>query len=252
MPSPTRTIFFLGATGGVALSVLRRSLAAGHICVALCRTPSKLQGLLDESEAKSPNLTTEQGNALNVDNIVRCLNARGPVDTIVSAIGGYMQYSRMENDDPHVCENGMKALLEALSQYRAEKNKPDFFFSPRLFVVSTTGVSDVARRIPVLLIPLYVTLIKSPAKDKAAMEKVLITSEEKTWTIMRPSIFTDGPEAAPGAVTEGIEDPVAGVDVVPFVAGYTISRLDVGKWIFEKLVQKEEEKYFKKAVMISY
>ncbi|KAM7200314.1 hypothetical protein V8F33_004032 [Rhypophila sp. PSN 637] len=250
MPSPTRTIFFLGATGGVALSVLRRSLAAGHTCVTLCRTPSKLQGLLDEAETKSANLTTEQGNALNVDDIVRCLNARGPVDTIVSSIGGYMQYSKMENDDPHVCENGMKALLQALSQYRTEKNKHDF--SPRLLVVSTTGVSDVVRRIPVLLIPLYATLIKSPAKDKAAMEKLLIKSDEKAWTIVRPSIFTDGPEAAPGTVTEGIEDPVAGVDIVPFVAGYTISRLDVGKWIFENLVQKEEEKYVKKAVMISY
>ncbi|KAM7190980.1 hypothetical protein V8F20_009518 [Naviculisporaceae sp. PSN 640] len=250
MSSATRTIFFLGATGGVALSVLRRSLAAGHICVALCRTPSKLQSLLSESEANSPNLAIEQGNALNVDDLLRCLKARGPVDTIVSSIGGYMQFSKMRNDDPHVNENGMKALLQALSQYRAEQNKPEF--SPRLFSVSTAGVSDVARRYPVLLIPLYATLIKSPAKDKNAMEKVLIKSQEKNWTIVRPSIFTDGPEAAPGTVMEGIEDPIAGVDVVPCVPGYTISRVDVGKWIFENLVQKEEEKYVKKAVMISY
>lgn len=161
-----------------------------------------------------------------------------------------MQFSKMRNDDPHVNENGMKALLQALSRYRAEQNKPEF--APRLFAVSTCGVSDVARRIPVLLIPLYATLIKSPAKDKDAMEKALVKSDEKKWTIVRPSIFTDGPEAAPGTITEGIEDPVAGVDVVPWVPGYTISRVDVGKWIFENLVQKEEEKYVKKAVMISY
>lgn len=97
---------------------------------------------------------------------------------------------------------------------------------------------------------MYATLLKNPRKDKSAMEKTVIASDEK-WTIVRPSLFTDGPEAAPGTVREGIEDPIAGVtDKTP--PGYTISRLDVAKWIFENLVQKEEEKYARKAVMITY
>lgn len=248
MSSPPRTIFFLGATGGVALSTLRRSLAAGHTCVALCRTPSKLQSLLDDSEANHPNLTIEQGNAHDVDALLRCLTVRGPVDTIVSSIGGAMQLSKLTLDDPHVCETGMVSLLTAISRCRAEKNLTDF--TPRIVAVSTTGVSDVARHIPLLLIPMYATLLKNPRKDKSAMEKTLIASEEK-WTIVRPSLFTDGPEAAAGTVREGIEDPVAGVsDKTP--PGYTISRLDVGKWIFENLVQKGGEKYARKAVMITY
>ena len=156
--------------------------------------------------------------------------------------------SKMTIDDPHVCETGMVALLAAISRHRADKNLTDFH--PRIVAVSTAGVSDVGRQIPVLLIPMYATMLKIPRKDKSAMEKSLIPSGEK-WTIVRPSIFTDGPEAAPGSVREGIEDPIAGV-TDQTAPGYTISRLDVAKWIFEKLVTTEDDKYARKAVMITY
>lgn len=246
--SPTRTILFLG-TGGVGVSILRRSLSAGHTCVVLCRTLSKLQSLLAESEASHPNLTIEQGNAHDIDALLRCLTVRGKVDTIISSIGGLLSFATMALDDPHVCETGMVSLLTAISRYRAEGNLADY--NPRIVAVSTTGVSEVARHIPVLMIPLYATLLKNPRKDKRAMEKVLISSDEKKWTIVRPSVFTDGPEAAPGMVREGVEDPVARVSDAT-APGYTISRVDVGKWIFENLVGGEGGRYVRKAVMITY
>jgi NAD(P)-dependent dehydrogenase (short-subunit alcohol dehydrogenase family) len=110
-----QTILFLGATGGVGLSTLRRSLAAGHTCLALCRTPSKLAAHFPSPPPA--NLHLIPGNAHDATTLATsCL--RNPtdrtrlVDTIVFSIGARPTLRGM--DDPHVCETGMAALLAAL------------------------------------------------------------------------------------------------------------------------------------------
>ncbi|KAL2021774.1 hypothetical protein VTK56DRAFT_6717 [Thermocarpiscus australiensis] len=255
MSSP-KTILFLGATGGVALSALRRSLKANHTCIALCRTPSNLASKFPSDAPLPPNLHIEQGNAHDVDALMRCLlrldssSSNSPprlVDTIVTSIGSVPTLTGGLSD-PHVCQTGMRALLTALRRCRAEKHAVG---TPRIVAVSSTGLSRVERDVPVLMVPLYRTLLAGAHEDKIAMEKELVASGEE-WTLVRGSFYTNGPETE-GKIRVGLEDPVRGV-VESRAIGYTISREDLGKWIFENCVQltRGDRKWAGKAVIVTY
>ncbi|KAB5518028.1 hypothetical protein GE09DRAFT_516999 [Coniochaeta sp. 2T2.1] len=245
--TPKQAILFLGATGGCGLSALRRSLEAGHTCIALCRTPSKLSSKLPSSLL--PNLKLEQGNAHDASAVASCLlNPNDPsrvVDMVVTSIGGAFSL-KTGIDDANVCEKGANALVEALAAVR--KSPTNATGNPWLVGVSSTGLTDAGRDIPLLLVPLYHGLLKVPHKDKRAMEDVLANSGER-FTIVRAAWLTDGPEK--GGIRVGVED-VAARKFEKKEIGWSISREDVGRWIFENLVEGRDEKYAGKAVGISY
>ncbi|KAK0623762.1 hypothetical protein B0T14DRAFT_565086 [Immersiella caudata] len=244
----TKTILFLGSTGGVALSALRRALNANHTCIALVRTPSKLTALFPSPPPA--NLHIIQGNAHDVPALTKALvspsNPSQLVDTIVSSIGGAFNFSNFSIDDPHVCERGIEALVAALKQTRESGATG----RPNIVVVSTTGITKTGiRDVPLLMVPLYHLLLKQPHKDKEALERRVAESGDR-FTIVRPSLLTDGGENAAG-VRVGVEDVVKG-EVESKAVGYTISREDTGKWIFEEVVQGEEGRWDGKAVTVSY
>ena len=248
-----KTILFLGATGGCGLSALRRSLAAGHTCIALCRTPSRLTAKLPAGVDTS-KLRIEQGNAHSAADLVRVLaHPTDPialVDAVLFAIGGAYSFSTFSIDDPHVCENGMATLVAALKQVRAETGRAG---SPTIVAISTTGVTRSGTRdVPLLMVPLYHGILKVPHKDKQAMEKALVESGEERWTVVRASLLTDGSETEVcKSIRVGVEDPIA-AKAESQAVGYTVSREDVGKWIFESILQGDGWKYAKKAVTVTY
>lgn len=250
MSSPTQTILFLGATGGSGFSVLRRSIAAGHSCIALCRTPSRLSDKLPESQRNAPNLRIEQGNVVDQDALARCLvrpdSPASLVDAVVFTIGGAFSFSNMGNDQPHVCEDGMKALVAALSQARSTAGATG---SPTIIAVSTTGMSAHGRDYPASLWPIYGLMLKQPHRDKTAMEALMVASGEP-FTIVRASLLTDGDESNK-PIRVGVEDPKAR-KLESKEVGYIISREDVGKWIFDSLLAGDGRKWKDKVVSITY
>lgn len=60
MGANSKTVAFFGASTGIGLSALKHTLAAGHNCIALCRTPSKLSAIFPPGV---PNLKIVEGNA---------------------------------------------------------------------------------------------------------------------------------------------------------------------------------------------
>ncbi len=264
MAPSTKTILFLGATGGTGLAALRKALAAGSTCVALCRTPSKLARLLipslptnvaDEElvkqvQKKFPNLRIEQGNARDVATVARCLVAPSdnrPVDIVLSSIGHPPSLS--SKDDWHVCEAGMETLITAVKEVR--KAHPGW--TPRVISVSTTGISDQGRDVPILFAPLYHVALKTPHVDKRLMEKALVAAAKEgvvRFTIVRASFLTSGKESS-STIRVGVEDPVAGKRESSAI-GYTISRDDVGKWISENILQETDDKWVGKIATITY
>ncbi|KAI0840372.1 NAD(P)-binding protein [Hypoxylon sp. FL0890] len=246
MSANNKTITFLGASGGVGLAALSRALAAGHTCIALCRTPSKLTDRFPE--AKHPNLIVIQGNAHDSSAVARCLVAHErPVDTIVSSIGGVFQFSCMTIDDPQVCQKGMAALLEAISKLRQEHALTEAQWRPRIVVVSTCGISKAGRDFPLATLPIYKFMLKVPHADKVEMERLLLggTGDKGyTYTIVRPSLLNDDAQSE-RRIRSGIDDkpPV----------GYAISRDDTGRWIFENLLNPESQaEYANKVVTITW
>lgn len=97
----TKTVAFMGASGGIGLETLKRTLAAGHQCVALCRQPATLTAVLPLES--NPNLRVIQGNAHDVDTVSQLLRKDDGtlVDTIVSTIGN--KPSLKTKVDPRKC-----------------------------------------------------------------------------------------------------------------------------------------------------
>jgi putative NADH-flavin reductase len=253
-PSPHKAILFLGATGGCGLSALTHSLQAGHTCIALLRTPSRLNSLLPLDLSTLPNLHLITGNARDADILAKALIVPGSkgqlVDMVITSIGGKPDFRRLTIDDPHVCQKGMEALLSALATVRTTYGL-DAGKKIRLVALSSTGITDLGRDVPYLMYPLYHVLLKDPHKDKKALEELVKGSGER-FTLVRPSLLTDAGEGA-GQVRVGLEDVLAG-KVESSAVGYTVSRQDVGKWIFEECIQEEGqgELWVGKAVTLSY
>ncbi|KAH8742857.1 NAD(P)-binding protein [Diaporthe sp. PMI_573] len=231
MSSPAQTILFLGATGGSGFAALRRSIAAGHSCVALCRTPSRLTDKLPKSQRNAPNLRIEQGNVVDRDALARCLVRPGSpaslVDAVVFTIGAAFSFSNMSIDQPH----------------------PAPLVPPTIVAVSTTGMSEHGRDYPTSLWPFYGLMLKQPHKDKTAMEALMVASGEP-FTVVRASLLTNGNESNK-PIRVGVEDPKAH-KLESKEVGYTISREDVGKWIFDSLLAGDGRRWRDKVVSITY
>lgn len=231
--SSQKTIAFFGATGGCGLSALRRSVAAGHVCIALCRTPSKLEAFFPSRPA---NLVVREGNAHDAKAVAECLTRPGDqaqlVDGVCFSIGGVVSMSNMSMDDADVCKKGVAALLEALADLRASWGARG---RPLLAVVSTTGISEHGRDVPLLLTPFYKYALHAPHEDKRVAERTLFASQER-FVIVRPSLLTDG-EKPDKKIRVHVEGP-AGVEIKEI--GYFISRDDVGRWIYDNVLSKAD------------
>ncbi|KAK4139353.1 uncharacterized protein C8A04DRAFT_33173 [Dichotomopilus funicola] len=292
-----KTILFLGATGGVGLSALRRALSAGHTCIALCRTPSNLTSQLPAdlvpSESTTNNTSTNTnnntnlhiitGNAHDPAAVTRCFSTvPSPIDTIVFSLGAYPTLRGMS--DPHVCEKGMGVLLDVLRAQRAQRDnsvnnttqkedQTSNYQPPHLIAISTTGISSLGRDIPLLVVPLYKVGLHTAHEDKRGMERLVIAAGTSSlsshhsskggqregegkgeglvrFTLIRGSLYTSGPETE-GLVRVGVEDVGKGV-VEKRELGYTISREDVGKWVWEECIKVEGGQWVGKAVGVTY
>ena len=243
MSTNSKTVAFFGASTGIGLATLKHTLAAGHQCIALCRTPSKLTAIFPTDT--TPNLKVVQGNAHDIAAVSRCLQAKDGklVDVVLSTIGGAFLFSKMTIDDPEVCRKGMATLFEALAELRRKGATG----RPHIIVGSTTGISKFGRDIPLFMVPLYHVMLKVPHVDKVIMEDRLIESGE-AFTIIRASLLTNG--ESDREIRVGIEDPKTGRESKAI--GYTISREDTGKWIAENIVLKRDSKYANKIAMVTY
>jgi hypothetical protein len=114
-------------------------------------------------------------------------------------------------------------------------------------VISGTGIDDQDRDIPLAMVPLYHWMLPIPHADKKAMEDILTdevkagktNSVIKGFVSVRPSFLNTKPGAGVGTLRVCI---VKNKTVDKAAIGYTISRDDVGDWIFEVLLKKENIK----------
>lgn len=243
MSNNSLTVAFFGASTGVGHSALKHTLAAGHHCIALCRTPSKLTTIFPPTT--TPNLKIITGNAHDPAAVSQCLlRSNGNlVDLVISTIGGKPIFSKLTIDDPEVCRKGAATLLQCIAELRRRGAAG----SPHLVIFSTTGISRFGRDVPLPLVPLYHVALKVPHEDKVIMEDSVVGSGE-AFTIVRASLLTDG-ESKRG-IRVGIEDPKTGLESK--AVGYTISREDSGRWIAENVILGKAGKYDNKIVTITY
>ena len=108
------------------------------------------------------------------------------------------------------------------------------------------------RDLPLVMMPLYHVLLKNAHADKIQMEEALEAEMTKGkasairgFVLVRPSLLTDGKVRGLGSIRVGAE-------MAPAV-GYTISREDVGGWMFDALVTNgDREEFLGRKVSLTY
>lgn len=243
---------------------------------AVVRSSAKLQKLLVDrhiSDATlAARLTIFEGDIRDVDKVGKALaaprktsggdpqnNATDVVDIIISGIGGTPVFTpnplRPSLDDPTICQDGIATILSALRAKTSARRSP----KPFLAALSTTGISAQKRDVPLAMIPMYHWLLAVPHKDKKEMEALLQAETAKPagqrviqdFLTVRPSFLTNGERRGSGKLRVGKEDAAEAKPVV----GYTISREDVGGWLFDEVVKggnKGREQWGGKMVTITY
>ena len=256
------TLAFFGATGGCAGSALALSLKAGYTVHALARTPAKLTKLMRETHSVpdaslDSHLNVIEGSISDANAVRNALLIDGRIaDIIVFGIGAAPQFNMsvrqpVTMDNPHVCATGMQAIVDAADEMESHMTG-DFSKenTPLVVAISTTGVSRKKNDVPMFMGPLYHWGLSTPHKDKRKMEEILASAMVGTKgegkkpfggvVAVRPSLLTDGQSKGLDKVKVGwesvSEDPMA--EEAPAV-GYTISRADVGAWIFSEIIQND-------------
>lgn len=134
-----------------------------------------------------------------------------------------------------ICAEATTSILSALADLKPVQK-------PLIVTISTTGISAGPRDVPLLFLPLYKVLLHNAHADKHNMEQLIADSltegssgRKEAWirgfVFMRPSLYTNGPALGQPKVRVGTVSKPA--------VGYTISREDVGKWIFDELIANE-------------
>lgn len=225
-----------------------------HLCLlksqSVARNPTKLNTMLSDKgvpdSTVSALLTIVQGDIHDTAAISQVLaHNTTTASIIVSGIGAAPSFATLLLPVT-ICTDATKSIFTALRELEPTAK-------PLYVGFSSTGVTTGLRDVPWLLLPIYRLLGYQPHADKRNAENVVLDEMSKgdnsaieNYVIVRPSLLTYGPALGRTKVR-------AGTEMKPAV-GYTISRDDIGGWIFEHLIDDHEErrKWVGEAASITY
>ncbi|KAI5479601.1 hypothetical protein MNV49_003338 [Pseudohyphozyma bogoriensis] len=217
------------------------------IAFFVARNPDKLRSLVlaaNVSEATvSAHLTIVQGPAQDVEAVKQTLKTRDGhlASRIVFAIGAapVLQWSLFRPvtlDDPTVCETAITTILSAVSSL-------SYPVAPLVALVSTTGIG-ARRDVPYAFIPFYKLVLAVPHEDKEKLEEAAHAAQRqgvvRGVVVVKASLLMDG-DADEAKLRVGNRWKGRGEDDVAI--GYTVTRGDVGDWMFRVLVKGDDEEW---------
>jgi len=217
---------------------------------AVARSPPKLSTMLSDkglsNSTVSSLLTIVQGDIHDTAAVSQVLaHNNTTASIIVCGIGAYPTFSTLFLPFT-ICTDATKSIFTALRDLEPAAK-------PLYVGFSSTGVTTGPRDVPWLLLPIYRLLGYQPHKDKRNAENVVLDEMSKgnnsaieNYVIVRPSLLTYGPALGRAQIRAGTEKKPA--------VGYTISRDDVGGWIFESLIDDQEgrRKWAGEAASLTY
>ena len=188
----------------------------------------------------SSNLQIITGDVTNIEDVKSVLQYQSQQAPIIfSGIG--MRFNDKHGVDKEICQKGTKVILSAVDSIYHD-------IKPFCVFVSTIGTGLGDRDIPLVYIPLYHTLLKIPLTDKAGMERLIrdavADGRISGFCMPRPTLFATGEARGVLKIRAGIDDKQE--------IGYTISREDVGRWMYEELVVGDRTKWTNKSPSLTY
>jgi hypothetical protein len=172
-------------------------------------------------------------------------------DTIISGLGGAPKFQfwlpPLTIDQPNICQTGAATLVTALSEIYTTYPKLQLS-KPLLCYISTGGIHKGDDDVTWVHQVLYHSLLSIPFKDKKEMDIIFLgkegSSNFRSVTAVKPTILTEGPEL-------GMEILRVGKRQKPAV-GYTVSKRDVGGWIYRAVILGDGKGWEKELVTITY
>ncbi|TFY58540.1 hypothetical protein EVG20_g8112 [Dentipellis fragilis] len=278
--SPVTNVYALGASRNIGYYASLRLLKKGATVTFLLRNLSVFDEDAEiQSYIKAGKARLVKGDALNREDVAAGWTSAGqvgPIDLLLFTVGGTPNFSLRHGlvlATPDLCT---RSILNALSTL--PRTQP----TPRIVVVTSTGLSDTASAdLPYAIRALY-TLLHAMHADKLGAERVLLRvqgsplpADKKDaglellpagWesieglpaegalpelVIVRPALLTDGACCAEsGNKKDEYRIRAEGDKAVP--KGYTISRRDVAHFIVERLLGSEWDTYKGKGVSLAY
>ncbi|KAL8729667.1 MAG: hypothetical protein Q9166_004616 [cf. Caloplaca sp. 2 TL-2023] len=235
------TVVFFGATGGCTLATLSCALESSYHARALARTPDKLDDMLKKRGLSrtllDAKLVIVKGNAKDPEDVRKVLIDKNGriVHQIVFGI------------------DFITSINAALRDVAAEVGQADAM--PLVTAISTTGLSKT-RDIPLMMIPLYRWMLVVPHADKEELEDRIEWAKKENlirdFVIIRASLLVDGQTHGSKEIKVGWEGKAPGELGEGAALGYSITREDVGFFIFDSVVAKNGGDLAGKKVSITH
>jgi len=192
-------VLVFGASGRTGRLVVEESLEGGHEVLAFVRNESRL-GL------SNPRLDVLVGDVTVASDVDAAVQKAG---VVVSALG------QAPNSPREICSLAARNIVGSMTRHGVK----------RLICLSDYGNGDT--RTKGLYARFLWVLIREHLEDKEKMEEA-IRSSGLDWTIVRPTILTDGPRT--GAYKVG---PDIRIGLVP-----KVSRRDVADFMVKQITDR--------------
>ena len=208
-------LLILGATGGTGRSASKEAKALGHDVTVFVRDRSKLSA---EEQAGTRVVT----GTLPADEPALVEAMRGQ-DAVISALGRGLSFKPED-----LMKRSVPVILRAMGQAGVR----------RLIFTSAFGIGETWRDTPLVGRLFARTLLRGIYADKSLGE-ALIRLSDLDWTIVHPTMLTDGPRK--GTWRSGERLPLSGLP--------KISRGDAGAFLVSQL---NDSSYIRRTVLVSY
>jgi putative NADH-flavin reductase len=209
-----KKLLVLGATGGTGRQIVSQALDAGHHVTAFVRNPEKMPIRHDRLRLAAGDVP---GGGPPLGDAVR------GQDVVISALGRGQSF----NPDS-LMQRAVPSIITAMQANHVR----------RLIVVSAMGVGDTGRDAPLLARVFSRLFLRRIFADKLAGE-ALIKRSELDWTIVHPTLFTEGPRTR--QYRSGEHLALRGMP--------KISRADTAEFVLKQI---DDRSYVRKVVIVSY
>jgi putative NADH-flavin reductase len=197
------TVLIIGASKGIGLATVNAALKASHSVRALSRSASSIR-------LHHPKLEKLDGDALDRDTIERALVG---VDAVIQTLG--------VSPTPDLIFTGTRLFSAAT---RVLVRAMEASAVRRLICVTGFGAGDSRGRGGILYNAAFCLFVGRIYADKDVQERIIRRSR-LDWTIVRPTILTNGPRTGAYRVL---------VDPRDWTSGF-ISRADVADFLVKQI-----------------
>ncbi|HVJ06119.1 MAG TPA: SDR family oxidoreductase [Candidatus Saccharimonadales bacterium] len=166
-----------GSTGGTGLELTRQALEKGHSVRVLVRNPNKMP-------LTNANMRIVLGSVLDHESVTKTVLG---ADAVLSCLG---QRNLLRNT--HVVSVGTRLISEVMKEQGVRRLVVESAFGAGESLALTTGLQKLV----------FATLLLAPYEDKNLMEPDVKNSGLE-WTILRPTMLTNGPRTGRYSVTVG-------------------------------------------------